>query len=110
MVYQIGSEEEFLSLVANSKGYVLVDFFAEWCGPCKRFVPTLEKLEKEFTNVKFYKVDVDILEEIAKEEDITAMPTFILYKDGVELEQSLQSYRLRGASEDAARKLLSKSL
>jgi thioredoxin 1 len=109
MVHQITSESEFIQLVANSTGYVLVDFFAEWCGPCKRFVPTLEKLAKEYENIKFYKVDVDILEDIAKEEDISAMPTFILYKDGKELEQKTKGYRLQGASEDATRKLLNKA-
>ena len=104
MVLAILDEEQFIKLVADDEnGYVLVDFFAEWCGPCKRFAPTLEKLSKEWTNVNFYKVDIEILDNVAQEEKITAMPTFVLYLNGKEVG------RVTGASEAKVVDLLSQS-
>jgi thioredoxin 1 len=111
MVHSIQKESEFIELVSESKGYVLVDYYAQWCGPCRVFSPILEKLSKEFTNVRFYKVDIEVpdLKNVVEEEKIECMPTFVLYKDGVELDQNGKSYRFSGAKEDSARKLLSKS-
>jgi thioredoxin len=60
----------------------VVDFFAEWCGPCKMISPYIGQLEKEFPNVQFVKVDVDELEEVASLNNITAMPTFIFFRNG----------------------------
>ena len=104
MVVEISEESKFIELVADEKnGYVLVDCFAEWCGPCKRFAPTLERLSPEWSNVAFYKVDVEKLVDVAKEEKICSMPTFILYLKGREVE------RVCGAVEDKVLLLLSKS-
>jgi thioredoxin 1 len=90
MVHEIKTQVEFDEKVAKTKGLVLVDFYAQWCGPCKRFAPTLEKLSKEYTNVSFYKVDVDVV----PQESITAMPTFVLYRDRTEVG------RVTGANEN----------
>lgn len=104
MVVSITEEEKFIEFVADEKnGYVLVDFFAEWCGPCKRFAPTLERLSSEWTSVKFYKVDIEILDNVAEEEKITSMPTFVLYNNGREIG------RVTGASEDRVLGLLLQS-
>jgi thioredoxin 1 len=104
MVLNIVDEENFIKLVADDEnGYVLVDFFAEWCGPCKRFSPTLEKLSKEWTNVNFYKVDIEVLENVSEEEGITSMPTFVLYLKGKEVG------RVSGASETKLVDLLSQT-
>jgi thioredoxin 1 len=104
MVVEISEESKFNEWVAYEKnGYVLVDFFAEWCGPCKRFSPTLERLSKEWTNVSFYKVDVETLVDVAEEEKIASMPTFILYLNGREVG------RVSGAAEDKVIDLLSKT-
>jgi len=62
---------------------VIVDFYATWCGPCKMISPELEKMaSSEFTDVMFLKVDVDENEDIAAEYNVTAMPTFIFFKNG----------------------------
>jgi thioredoxin 1 len=104
MVVEISEESKFIELVADEKnGYVFVDFFAEWCGPCKRFSPTLERLSNEWSNVAFYKVDVENLVDVAEEEKISSMPTFVLYLNGREVG------RVSGAMEEKVLNLLSKS-
>lgn len=64
------------------KGTVVIDFFATWCGPCSRIAPMYDVLSKEYTGVRFFKVDVDMADELATEYDVTALPTFVCLKDG----------------------------
>lgn len=87
MVHEIETDEEFVQKVAEKQGLVLVDFYAQWCGPCKRFAPRLAQLSERYTNVDFYKVDVDIdeLSNVVKQESVSSMPTFVLYKNGIEV-------------------------
>ncbi len=66
-----------------SKGLVLVDFWAEWCGPCKMLAPIMEELSNEMNEVKFTKINIDENQEMATQLNITAIPTMVLYKDGV---------------------------
>lgn len=64
------------------EGVVLVDFFAEWCGPCKMIAPVLEQLAPEFEGkAKIIKVDVDAEPSIAQRYGIMSIPTLILFKD-----------------------------
>ncbi len=60
----------------------IVDFYADWCGPCKQIAPSYAALAAENTNVKFYKVNVDDLEDVAEDQNVSAMPTFKLYSKG----------------------------
>jgi len=62
---------------------VIVDFSAEWCGPCKRIAPDFEELSKKCTNVVFLKVDVDSAEKLAEAYEISALPTFLFFIKGV---------------------------
>ncbi len=64
------------------QGAVVIDFFATWCGPCKRIAPTFEKLADSLTSIQFFKVDVDESPELVNEFDVNAMPTFVFLKDG----------------------------
>jgi len=62
---------------------VVVDFHAEWCGPCKMIAPKLKAMAKEFEGeIKVLKVDVDEADDVAMKEKISCMPTFMFYKGG----------------------------
>ena len=62
---------------------ILMDFYADWCGPCKMQDPILEELEKKFEGkVEFKKIDVDTNQELAMKYTVHAIPTLILEKDG----------------------------
>ncbi|CAF0854679.1 unnamed protein product [Adineta ricciae] len=81
---------------------VLIDFFATWCGPCKKVAPIIEKLSESYPNAVFLKVDVDQCETEARQYEISAMPTFVFIRSSKELE------RIRGADVDAIEKTLTK--
>jgi thioredoxin 1 len=67
----------------NGIGAVVIDFFATWCGPCKRIAPAFEDLaDKYYPAITFLKVDVDQCPELVNVFDISAMPTFVFLKDG----------------------------
>ncbi len=82
---EIINESQFATTIAN--GVVLVDFFANWCGPCKMLSPVLEELAGEMGQVKFVKVDVDESENLARKYGIQAIPNLIIFKDGQAVDQ-----------------------
>ena len=73
-----GNLENFDNL--TSKGLVLVDFYANWCGPCKMLSPVLEELDS--TDINIVKINVDDNEELARKYGIMSIPTLLLFKDG----------------------------
>jgi len=74
--------ENFNEVVLKSDKPVLVDFYAEWCAPCKMLLPTLDKLANEIDNVLIVKVNVDNNGEIAKNYGIRGIPTLLLIDNG----------------------------
>ncbi|MDD8049077.1 MAG: thioredoxin [Thomasclavelia sp.] len=66
----------------TSKGIVLVDFTADWCGYCKMIAPVLEELQKEMTNVVFYKINADENMNILQKYGIMGLPHLMIFKDG----------------------------
>lgn len=80
MVSQIANQEQFHSSI--SSGVTFVDFHAAWCGPCRMIAPVLEKLDPIYPNIDFYEVDIEEVPEITTEYEVTAVPMFILFKDG----------------------------
>ncbi|QMW41944.1 hypothetical protein G4B11_005268 [Aspergillus flavus] len=86
-VVKIESKKDFQEKVIESKDLVVLDCFAEWCGPCKAIAPQLARLSEEYTGAKFYKIDVDDLSEVAGELGVRAMPTFLFFKDGMKVNE-----------------------
>ena len=83
MVYKCESMSDLEGKLKEAgANLVVIDFFAEWCGPCKMIAPVIEEMEAQMSNVKFLKVDVDENEDVAAHYQITAMPTFIFIKNG----------------------------
>ncbi len=77
------NESNFDEEVLNSNVPVLVDFWAEWCGPCKMIAPILDELASEYgEKLKICKIDVDSNPEIAPKFGIRGIPTLIMFKDG----------------------------
>ena len=77
--------ENFNELIHSPKP-VLVDFYAEWCGPCKMMKPVLEEVQHLMGDkAKIIKIDVDKYEHIANSFEIRTVPTFIIFKDGKQL-------------------------
>lgn len=83
------TKENFNEEVLNSKGLVLVDFWATWCGPCKALGPILEDFANEYTNVKVGKINVDEQPELASQFRVMSIPTLLLFKDGEVVKKSV---------------------
>ena len=81
----------FNEAVLDFKGTVFVDFWAQWCGPCRVMLPTYEKLTIAHTSdsVKFvkYEVGADNCTEVVREQKVSGIPTFLCFKDGVLADQ-----------------------
>ena len=87
MVINVGSKDAF-EKAKNSNPVLLVDFYAEWCHPCKLLSPVLEKVAEKYEGkTAFYKVDVTQFADLAKENGVEATPTVLVFKDGKPVEE-----------------------
>ncbi len=77
---QIVNKTDFQKIIQN--GYTLVDFYADWCGPCKMLGPILEEVSHEYPDVDFIKINVDNEQELAAEYRIMSIPAVFMFKDG----------------------------
>lgn len=82
-------ESDFQKEVLDSKGLVLVDFWAEWCSPCRQLGPILESVSKTMPNIKFCKVNVDEAPSTAASFGIRSIPSMFLFKDGKQIDSKV---------------------
>ena len=75
------TDENYYDVIENTKGVVLVDFWADWCGPCLQLGPILEEICEE-ENIFVYKVNVDECPNLSSDFQITGIPMVYIYKDG----------------------------
>lgn len=75
-------ESDFDQLVLKSDLPVLVDFYADWCGPCRMIAPVLEELAKEMPDARIVKVNVDQASQLAVRYGVSSIPNLIVFKDG----------------------------
>ncbi|MFV0480060.1 MAG: thioredoxin [Anaerorhabdus sp.] len=83
------TKENFNQEVLQSSQPVLVDFFAEWCGPCKMLGPILEEISQEGHDFKVAKIDVDQQPDLAQQFEVISIPTIISFKDGQVLKKEI---------------------
>ena len=81
MIFEI-TNENFEEKVIKSEKPVLIDFWAEWCGPCRMLAPTVEAIAKERDDLKVGKIDVDVEQQLAVQFGIESIPTLIIVKKG----------------------------
>ena len=84
------TDSNFQETVLNSDKPVLVDFYAQWCGPCKMAAPIIDELAERYADaVLIGKVDVDQSQKTASEYGVMSIPTMIVFKDGKEVERKV---------------------
>lgn len=95
MVKQI-TAANFESEVLKSEKPVLVDFYADWCGPCKMTAPVLEQLSGEVSAVSFGKINIDDSPELAQKYQVMAVPTLMVFQGGEPLNRAVGGQNLSG--------------
>ena len=79
----------FKKEVLEENKTVVIDFYADWCGPCKMLAPVVEEIAKENTNTKFVKINVDDVQDLAIEYNIMSIPTLVVMKNGKEINRKV---------------------
>ena len=83
------NKDNFDKEVLESENQVLADFNANWCGPCRMMAPIVEEVAKNNTTCKFYKLDVDEAESIARKYGIMSIPTLLLFEEGTLVQKNV---------------------
>eukprot|EP00386_Alphamonas_edax_P000833 GDKI01002556.1.p1 GENE.GDKI01002556.1~~GDKI01002556.1.p1 ORF type:complete len:149 (+),score=39.07 GDKI01002556.1:47-448(+) len=99
---QVESVTMFKDKVKASKGLVVAQYSASWCGPCRHMKPIVEKMSQDNASVDFLYVDIDEHGALAEEADVTGVPTFVFLKNGKVLE------KLVGANPEKLKDLVTK--
>ena len=106
MVNEIKSSQEFEQQVLNSTNPVFVDFWAEWCGPCRVVGPVVEQLSEEYGDkIDFVKVNVDENNELAQKFNVFSIPTLAIFKDG-----QVVSQKVGAATKESFKTMIDSSL
>lgn len=96
------NENQYKNEVLNSKGVVVLDFFASWCGPCRMISPELEEMEEE-TGIPVFKMDVDECQSVPREYGVMSIPTVCIFKDG-KFQEKFLGYRNKDEIKDIIEK------
>ena len=88
--------QNFGNEILNGEGIALVDFYADWCGPCQMVAPIVQEIADERSDITVGKINVDEAGEIAMKYDVMSIPTLIVFKDGKE-QSRIVGYRPKGA-------------
>ena len=81
------TNENFEKEVINSDKITIVDFYADWCGPCKMMSPIIDKIAEENDSIKVCKLNVDEAQDIAVKYNVMSIPTIIAFKNGMEFKR-----------------------
>lgn len=94
------TEKTFVDEVLMADGLVIVDYWADWCSPCKQMSPVIDELAAEYTDVKFVKVDTNANPNLAAEQGVLSLPTLQFFQGG-RVEKSLSGGKTKGALKKA---------
>ena len=83
------TSENFEEEVLKRKQTVLIDFYADWCGPCKMLSPVVDQIAEENENVKVVKINVDNAQDLAMKYQVMSIPTLVVIKEGKEINRSV---------------------
>ena len=83
------NKDNFQSEVTDSKNAVLLDFYADWCGPCRMVSPIVDEIAEERADIKVGKINVDEEGELAEKFDIVSIPSLVVMKDGKIVNQAV---------------------
>lgn len=81
------TSQNFEDEVLSSDKTAIVDFYADWCGPCKMMTPIIDKIAEENDEIKVGKLNVDEAQNIAAKYDVMSIPTIIIFKNGAEVKR-----------------------
>ena len=81
------TEDKFNEVIKTGK--VIIDCYANWCGPCKALSPIVDEVAEKTPNMKYYKLDMDNADNIAEEYEIMSIPTILVFEDGKLIDKSV---------------------
>lgn len=79
--------ENFKNEVEDYKGTVLIDFYADWCGPCRMMSPVIDEIAEENSDIKVGKVNCDLDGDLAMKFGVMSIPTLLIFKDGKQIKE-----------------------
>lgn len=89
MATTVITKENFQSEVLDGQGTVLIDFWADWCGPCRMLSPIVDEVAAQHSEVKVGKIDIDAQPELANQYGVMSIPTLLVFKNGQKVGESV---------------------